>query len=71
MKAILASNSLRQAEELLGIDWDSCQRIMDRAVERGMARRSLERVRRVGLDEKGGPRRGQVLGFGVDWTVGW
>ena len=52
VKVISASHSLKQAEELLGIDWDSCQRIMDRAVERGLARRSVEQVRRVGLDEK-------------------
>jgi transposase len=52
VKVILACHTLRQAEELLRIDWDSCQRIMDRAVARGLARRSVEQVRRVGLDEK-------------------
>jgi transposase len=34
------------------LDWDSVQRIMDRAVTRGLARRSTEQVTRVGLDEK-------------------
>jgi transposase len=52
VKVILACHSLKRAEELLRIDWDSCQRIMDRAVECGRARRSVEQVRRVGLDEK-------------------
>jgi transposase len=43
---------------LLRLHWDSVQRLIDRAVARGLARRSTEGMRRVGLDEKSF-RRGQ------------
>jgi transposase len=49
---IAACRSLTQAAELLGLHWDSVQRIIDAAVERGLARRTTEGIRRVGLDEK-------------------
>ena len=58
IEVILASRSLTQAKELLGLHWDALQRIMDRAVERGLARRELEQLRYLGLDEKSF-RRGQ------------
>jgi transposase len=44
--------NLKAAARLLGLDWKSLQGIMDRAVARGLGRRSVEEVRRVGLDEK-------------------
>jgi transposase len=49
---MLACRSLTQAADLLQLHWDSVQRLIDRAVARGLARRSTEGVRRVGLDEK-------------------
>lgn len=49
---IAACRSLSQAAELLGLHWDSVQRIIDQAVVRGLARRTTEGIRRVGLDEK-------------------
>lgn len=49
---LLASRSLTQAKELLGLHWDSLQGIMSRAVERGLKRRELEHLRYLGLDEK-------------------
>jgi transposase len=52
IEVLLASASIVQAVELLALDWDSVQRIMDRAVERGLVRRSTEEVKAVGLDEK-------------------
>jgi len=52
VQVLLASASITQAAELLRLDWDSVQRIMDRAVARGLARRSIDEVTRVGLDEK-------------------
>jgi hypothetical protein len=39
---IAASRSLTQAAELLRLHWDSVQRLIDRAVARGLARRSTE-----------------------------
>lgn len=49
---LLACRSLAQAADLLRLHWDSVQRLIDRAVARGLARRSIEGVKRVGLDEK-------------------
>lgn len=49
---LLASRSLTQAKELLGLHWDSLQTILNRAVERGLSRRELEHLRYLGLDEK-------------------
>jgi transposase len=37
---------------LLGIGWDAAQQIMERAVERGLNRRQLEGLKRLGMDEK-------------------
>jgi transposase len=52
IEVILASRSLSQAKELLGLHWDSLQGIIKRAVERGLERRELEQLRYPGLDEK-------------------
>ena len=41
-----------QAADLLGLDWDAVQRIMDRAVQRGLKRRELDGLAHVGIDEK-------------------
>jgi len=49
---IEACRSITQAAEFLGLHWDSVQRIIDSAVARGLARRTTEGLRRVGLDEK-------------------
>ena len=55
---LLAARSLKQAAGWLRLDWDAVQRIMERAVERGLERRELEGLRHLGLDEKSF-RRGQ------------
>lgn len=55
---LLASQSVSQATDLLGISWDQAHRIMARAVERGQDRRELDKLRYVGMDEKSF-RRGQ------------
>ena len=52
LDVILAARSLTQAGDLLGLDWDAVQRIMDRAVQRGLKRRELEGLALVGIDEK-------------------
>jgi len=49
---LLACRSLIQARDLLRLDWDALQRIMDRAVRRGLERRGLEGLAHVGIDEK-------------------
>jgi len=51
--AVLQSaSSISKGSALLGIGWDGAQRIMSRAVERGLAKRELEGIRQVGIDEK-------------------
>jgi len=52
LDVILAARSLTQACDLLGLDWDAVQRIMDRAVQRGLKRRELEGLAHAGIDEK-------------------
>jgi transposase len=49
---LLASGTVKQAAQLLGLDWDSTLAIMEKAVTRGLIRRSTDEVIRVGLDEK-------------------
>ena len=49
---ILAARSLTQACDLLGLDWDAVQRIMERAVQRGLKRRELDGLAHAGIDEK-------------------
>jgi transposase len=49
---LLACRSFTQAAQLLGLDWDAVARIMERAVARGLERRSLEGLRHAGIDEK-------------------
>ena len=52
IEVLLACHSVSAAAELLGLSWDQSHLIMERAVERGMARRELEALRHVGMDEK-------------------
>jgi transposase len=47
-----ASRSIPSAALLLGIDWSTAQVIMQRPVTRGLERRSVDEVTRVGIDEK-------------------
>jgi transposase len=52
VEVLLASASISQGCELLGIGWDTAQEIMRRAVERGLERRQLEDLKHLGMDEK-------------------
>ena len=52
VEVLLASASVSQACELLGMSWDTAQEIMRRAVERGLERRQLEDLKHLGMDEK-------------------
>ena len=49
---LLASGSVSQGCELMGIGWETAQEIMRRAVERGLERRQLEGIKHLGMDEK-------------------
>lgn len=52
ISVLQAARSLEAGRKLLRISWDSAHAIMKRAVERGLERRDLAKVRRVGIDEK-------------------
>lgn len=52
IEVLQAARSVQAAAALLSIDWSTAQAIMERAVGRGLQRRSLEKVRHVGIDEK-------------------
>lgn len=52
IRVLQACANVSRAAELLGLCWDSVHRIIDRAVARGLDRRSLEGVRHLGMDEK-------------------
>ena len=58
VEVLLASATVSQACELLGLSWDTAQEIMRRAVERGLESRQLDELKRLGMDEKSF-RRGQ------------
>lgn len=58
IRVLEACGTIQQAARLLRVDWRAVQGIMDRAVERGLHRRTEERMEYVGLDEKSF-RRGQ------------
>lgn len=63
--AVLAAcGSTNQAAGWLRLDWRSVNRIMDRAVERGLARRQLKEMPYLGMDEKSfrkGHRYGSLI----------
>lgn len=49
---LMAVRSKVQAESLTGISWDQVDRVMARAVARGLDRRRLEEMPYLGIDEK-------------------
>ncbi len=52
IEMLLAPRSVQAAALILSIDWSTAQNIMERAVDRGLQRRSLDDVKHVGIDEK-------------------
>jgi len=52
VEVLQACRTVKAAAELLGLTWDAVQTIMDRAVERGLARREAAATPHLGLDEK-------------------
>ena len=63
---LLACSNIKSATDLLRINWDTAQRIMDRAVERGLVRRETEEIEHVGIDEKSFRRRHNYVTVLVD-----
>jgi transposase len=52
IEVMQACSNVKRAAELLGIDWSTAHAIMKRAVDRGLKKRSIEKVHNVGVDEK-------------------
>jgi transposase len=52
LDVLKACSNVQRAAVLLGLDWQTTHGIMQRAVARGLERRTLDDVRRVGIDEK-------------------
>ena len=52
IKVLQACANVSSAATLLGLSWDSVHVIIERAVSRGLERRSLEGIHHVGMDEK-------------------
>ena len=52
VEVLRASSSVEAGAKWLRLSWSSANRIMSRAVERGLERRQLEAIREVGIDEK-------------------
>ena len=51
-----ACSNKTQATKLLGLSWDEVHYIQSRTVKRGMDRRSVEKVKHVGIDDLVGSR---------------
>lgn len=49
---MMAAKSIKEASKLLGLSWDQVHHIQARAVERGLARREMDAIKHVGIDEK-------------------
>ncbi len=52
IQVLKSCSSVSRGAALLRLDWGAAHAIMERAVERGLATRSVDQVRHVGVDEK-------------------
>jgi transposase len=52
IEVLRGARSISKAQELLRLSWDQIHRIQKMAVERGLARRDLDEIDAVGIDEK-------------------
>jgi len=65
-----ACGNVKSAALLMGLDWSSVHRIMERAVERGLKRREVQDLQHVGIDEKSFGRGHSYVSLLVDLTGG-
>ena len=68
IEVLLACGNVKSAAGLLAVDWNSLQRMMERAVERGLACRELESLQYVGIDEKSFRRGHSYVSILTDLT---
>lgn len=58
IEVLLHTRTISDGSRLLRLGWEACDRVMGRAVERGLKRRTIAELKLVGIDEKSF-RRGQ------------
>lgn len=68
IEVLQACGNVKNAAGLLGLDWNSVHRIMERAVERGLACRELDSLQYAGLDEKSFRRGHSYVSILTDLT---
>jgi len=68
IEVLLACGNVKSVASLIGLDWNSVQRIMERAVERGLACRELESLQYAGIDEKSFRRGHSYVSILTDLT---
>ena len=68
IQVIQACGNVKNAATLMGLDWDTVHRIMQRAVQRGLERRQLESLDYLGIDEKSFRRGHSYVTLLVDLT---
>jgi transposase len=66
LEILQAASNVKRAAEVLDLDWDAVHSILKRGVERGLARRSVDQVQHVGLDEKSFGRGQSYVSLMVD-----
>lgn len=52
IRVLQAASSIEKGRQLLRLSWNATHKIMSTAVDRGLARRNLEQIKQVGIDEK-------------------
>lgn len=70
VEVVEACTTLEAARGLLGLDWSSLDRIMRRAVERGLERRDWSQMAYIGVDEKSFRRGQSYVTIGSDLQRG-
>jgi transposase len=68
ISVLQACGNVKNAATLLGLDWDSVHAMMERAVQRGLERRELEKLDYLGIDEKSFRRGHSYVTLLVDLT---
>ena len=61
IRVLQAAANVSRAAALLDLNWESVHKLIERAVARGIDRRTLDEIKHVGIDEKS-------LGKGHDYV---
>jgi transposase len=67
---VLRECSITGATQILGLSWDEAWHLMERAVERGQARKAQRIVRHLGVDEKAAAKGHRYLTLVTDLEAG-